>query len=204
MSTAPSETSRATSSPSWGLRALITALATLIFAMFAFGFGLRGVGEPGLWLATASDHVTPWIARGMPLSAQSLNDAWQHQAAMPPLTVLMVSALRALNPTMSVFEAARLVSCGALALTAPCLWALARRAGGPPAAAGAVVAWLFTPRTFGAAGLPGFTAMAACGLVLAVFALYRARTSRAWSLLAPLTLAAAVLTCPTSALLILP
>lgn len=184
----------------WALELLPAALGLLAFAVVFWGLEPRGCGLAGVWLEEASGDVARWLAAGAPLSEGSA--AWSRHSALPPLTLALVGLGRWLG--LSFFEAARALSALSLGLMTPMIWGLGRRAGGPPGAAAAVFAALLTPRLLGAATSAGFDAAATCGLVFAVYALYRARTSAAWTAAAPLALAVGALTSHAAWLLPLP
>lgn len=170
---------------------LAPTMALATFALLYTGFELRGASTWGLWLAEASDRVLPWLL-GDVSGAERASALWGAHAALPPLTIVLTTAARALWPSLTALEAAHLISSAAIAGSVPMVWGLGRRAGGLPAAATAVLAFVLTPRIVGHGTAAGFEATAIFGCTFAVYALYRARTSRLWTGLSVLGLTMAL------------
>lgn len=184
----------------WPIAWLSAALMALTFLLAWYALPERGCGVDGVWLAEASGRVAAWLQQGAPLAG--LEGAWAPHSALPPLTIALVALGRLAG--LDYFSAARLLSALSLTLCVPMVWSLGRRAGGPPAAAAAVLALVLTPRALGLATSAGFSGPAMCGLVFAVYALYRARTSALWTLLAPLAVAVGAYTGHAALLALIP
>jgi hypothetical protein len=176
-----------------GLRWLAPVLGAAAFALLLWGFGFRGVAQSGLDFTDAALRVAAWFHGQAPASS-----AWK--GAWPPLTLGTVGGLVAMG--MGPLRAGHLVSALSIALSVPLVWGLGRRAGGPPGAFGAVAVFVLTPRIIGLGTTVGPGASAVCGFVFAVYALYRARRSVAWTVAAPFALALAILNGQAGLLLI--
>lgn len=184
---------RATAEPT-GLRWLAPVLGVATFVALMWGFGgFRGASAEGLAFAEAASQVARWMQ-----GSGTLREAWS--GPWPPLTLGTVGALIAAG--MGPLRAAHLVSALSISLAVPLVWGLGRRAGGPPGAIGAVAVFVLTPRIIGLGTTAGPGASAICGIAFAVYALYRARRSRAWTVAAPFALALAALNSQVGLLLI--
>ena len=179
-------------------------LAALTFVLVYVVLEGRGANTWGLWLVEAVDRVQPWLGDPDMWGAEAIERAWAGHSALPPLTLLATALLKAIWPGLGTFQAAHLVSAVAVSLTVPLVWGLGRRAGGAPAGAGAVLAFVTTPRVLAAATTAGFDAAAIFGVTFAIYALYRARTSALWTPAAAVALAIAPLTTHVGVLLLIP
>ncbi|MEO1269694.1 MAG: glycosyltransferase family 39 protein [Myxococcota bacterium] len=179
-------------------------LATLTFVLTFAALEPRGTNQWGLWLLEAVDRVQPWLHQPNMWSATAIQETWAPHSALPPLAILAAALTLDLLPELGTMGAAQLVAQVAVALTVPLVWGLGRRAGGPPGGAAAVIAYVTTPRTLGAATSVGFDALAMFGVTFAMYALYRARTSALWTAVAALALALAVLSTHVAVLLLVP
>ncbi len=176
-------TGRATDAPQ-GLRWIAPVLGLATFAALWWGFAFRGASESGLEFADAASHVARWW-----LGEAATSEAWR--GSWPPLTLGTVGGLVALG--MGPLRAGHFVSALSLSLCVPVVWGLGRRAGGPPGAVGAVAVFVLTPRILGLGTTVGPGAAAVCGFCFAVYAMYRARRSAAWTAVAPFALGLAIL-----------
>ena len=192
----------------WGswLSAIVAPLVLSALA-FALAYGAlepRGTHTWGLWMVEAMERVRPWLGSDGMWTAQAIETAWAGHSALPPFTIAASTITGAIWPDLGPMGAAHLISVLAFALTVPLVWGLGRRAGGPPGAAAAALAFATTPRMVGAGTAVGFDAVAVLGVTLAIYALYRARTSALWTGVAALALAVAALTTHVGVLLLAP
>lgn len=185
------------------IEALAPALALGAFALVFGVMPWRGMNLWGVWLGEASDAVSAWMrGDGGGWDGASLDRAWGGHAALPPLSVALVSAARALG--LSYARASHLAGALGVAFTVLPVWGFGRRAGGVPAAITAALAFLLLPRTVGHGSMAGFSAVAGCLWTWAAYALYRARTSARWTVAAGLFLGLAPLATHVALLLPLP